>query len=537
MRTFFDRATVPGTHTHTVPTPVARPPAGRPAAPLLPWGWAAGLFLLYATVAVRRHLLLRTTGYDLGIFEQAVRAYAHLRAPVVPLRGDGFNLLGDHFHPLIAVLAPLYRLWPSPLCLLVAQSALLAVAVVPLASWAARALGRRAAHVVAFGYGASWGVASAAAFDFHEVALAVPLLAYALEALGRQRWGRAVAWAAPLLLVKEDLGLTLAAVGVYTAWKGGWRDGWQGAVKAGWRGRWKGRSRDGAGKRARRLGVATAAAGVLGSAIEIKLLLPAFNPGGGYAHGGNLAEGHGSLLATLAFAPLDALRPDVKAMTLVLVFAPGALVALRSPLSLLAVPTLSWRMLSANGFHWGTAFHYSAVLMPVVFAGLIDALTRYRACDHPLAARHVRASLVTVIAVTVVMLPSFPLAQLAQRATWRTTAHVEAARSLLQRIPDGATVAATNRLVPQLTSRCEVVIFPTWPVEGQLYEYDRRRLPRPTAEWIIHDRRAPEAWPYKTGHWPYPAEQQLAELDAAKRSYGYELVAERDGITLLRRGG
>ncbi|UUN28931.1 DUF2079 domain-containing protein [Streptomyces sp. FIT100] len=580
MRTFSDNAAVVDAHTQTkarTKTQAPDPPAALRT--FLPWGWAGVLFLLYATVAVRRHQLLRTTGYDLGIFEQAVRAYAQLRAPVVPLRGEGFNLLGDHFHPLIAVLAPFYRLWPSPVCLLVAQAALLAVAVVPLARWAARVLGRRAAHVVAFGYGASWGIASAAAFDFHEVALAVPLLAFALEALGRGRWRRAVAWGAPLLLVKEDLGLTLAALGAYVAWKG-----------------------------PRRLGIATAVAGVAGSLIEIKLLLPAFNPGGGYAHGGNLADAHGSLLADLAFMPLDALRPDVKAMTLVLVFAPSALIALRSPLALLAVPTLAWRMLSENSFHWGTAFHYSAVLMPIVFAGLIDALGRHRdeaatapgtvatpgstgtptepgtptapgtgaptpahaaAADAPAAdvrtadpsagrrpgprppalrrwaaraqgargpaARHVRASLATVFAVTVVMLPSFPLAQLAQRATWHTTRHIEAAHALLRQIPDGATVAASNRLAPQLTSRCQVVIFPTWPVEGRLYEYDRKRLPRPTAEWIIHDRRAPEAWPYRTGHWPYPPEQQLAELEEAQRSYGYEVVAERDGVTLLHR--
>ncbi|MGW0464076.1 DUF2079 domain-containing protein [Streptomyces sp. NPDC003027] len=497
MRTIADRTV------QVVPA-VLRP--RREASALLPWAWAAGLCVLYATVAVRRHLLLRTTGYDLGIFEQVVSAYAELRAPVVPLRGEGFNLLGDHFHPLLAVLAPLYRLWPSPLCLLVAQAALLALAVVPLARWAARAVGRRAAHVVAAGYGLSWGIASAAAFDFHEVALAVPLLAFSLEALGRRRWGPAVAWAAPLLLVKEDLGLTLAAVGVYIALKG-----------------------------PRRLGVATAVAGLLGSVVEITLLLPAFNPGGGYAHGGNLSDGHGSLLSTLAHAPLDALRPDIKAMTLVLVFAPSALLALRSPLSLIAVPTLAWRMFSENGFHWGTAFHYSAVLMPVVFAGLIDALTVWRRGDHPLAARHIRASLATVLAVTAVMIPSFPLAQLAQRATWRTTPHIEAARTLLARIPDGATVAASNRLVPQLTARCTVVVFPTFPVDSKLYRYDRKHLPAPTAEWILHDAQAPEAWPYRTGHWPYPLEQQLAELAAARDKHGYELVAARDGLTLLHR--
>ncbi|MEU9979710.1 DUF2079 domain-containing protein [Streptomyces sp. NPDC050856] len=477
----------------------------RPPTALLPWGWAAALFALYATVAVRRHLLMRTTGYDLGIFDQAVRAYAELRAPVVPLRGEGFHLLGDHFHPLLAALAPLYRLWPSPLCLLTAQSALLAVAVVPLARWAARALGPRSAHAVAAGYGLSWGIASAAAFDFHEVALAVPLLAFALEALAHRRWRPAVAWAAPLLLVKEDLGLTLAAVGAYIALKG-----------------------------PRRLGAATAVAGVAGSLIEVRLLLPAFHPGGAYAHGDNLTGGHGSLLATLAHAPLDALRPDIKAMTLVLVFAPSALLALRSPLSLIAVPTLAWRMLSENSFHWGTAFHYSAVLMPVVSAGLIDALTVWRRHDHALGARHVRASLATVLAVTLVMLPSFPLAQVAQRATWRTTGHIQAARALLARIPDGATVAASNRLVPQLTSRCTVVVFPTFPVAGKLYEYDNKRLPRPTAEWIVHDRHPPEAWPYRTGHWPYPGRQQEAELAAAQRLHGYRKVAQRDGITLLR---
>ncbi|GLF94389.1 DUF2079 domain-containing protein [Streptomyces yaizuensis] len=506
MRTFPDeRARLGGESPGTIPAPA---PRSRPAVPL-PWAWAAVLFALYATVAVRRHLLLRTTGYDLGIFEQAIRAYAELRRPLSPLRGEDFNLLGDHFHPALAAVAPFYRLWPSPLCLLVVQSALLAVAVVPLASWALTALGRRSAHAVAAVYGLSWGIASAAAFDFHEVALAVPLLACSAVALGQGRWRAAVLWAAPLVLIKEDLGLTLAAVGAVVAWKG-----------------------------PRRLGLLTAAAGALASAVEIRLLLPALHPAGGYAHGVNLGEGsHESLLTTVAFAPLDALRPDIKAMTLVLVFAPSALLALRSPLALLTVPTLAWRMLSQNGFHWGTSFHYSAVLMPVVAAGLIDALRPWRGGGAPPAAvRHVRASLATALGVTLVLLPSFPLAQLAQRATWQRSAHAEAARALLARIPDGATVAASNRLAPQLTARCEVVLFPAFPVDARLYRYEHGRLPPPTAEWIVHDAHAPEAWPYRTGHWPYPAGQQAAELAGARRSHGYREVAHRDGITLLRRG-
>ncbi|WP_188276138.1 DUF2079 domain-containing protein [Streptomyces sp. CBMA152] len=477
--------------------------AGRPA--LLWWGWAAALFLLYAAVGARRQALIRTTGYDLGIFEQAVKQYAQLRAPIAPLRGDGFNLLGDHFHPVLVVLAPLYRLAPSPYTLLFAQAALLAVAVVPLARRAHQVLGRRAAHVIAFGYGLSWGIASAVAFDFHEVCFAVPLVAYALEALALRRWRLAVAWAAPLLLVKEDLGLTLAAIGGYIAWQG-----------------------------RRRLGLVTAAAGLLGSALEFKVLMPFFSPAGTYAHAANLEPGHGSLLTTLALAPLDAVRPEVKATTLVLVFAPAALIALRSPLAWLAVPTLGWRMLSQNPFHWGTSFHYTAVLMPVVLAALTDALAPYRRSGDALARRHVRASLATTLAVTAVLLPSFPLAQLAHRSTWRSTAHVAAARDLLRRIPDGATVAASNRLVPQLTSRTDVVLFPTYPVHWRLYDTGAP-VPPPTAQWIVYDRVPAESWPYPPGYWPYPRERQEAELIKAEQAYGYRVVAQREGITLLRR--
>src|SRR6478735_7173372 len=112
------------------------------------WGMAGALFVAYATVSVRLHERLLTSGYDVGIFEQAMRFYAHLRLPVAELKGPGFQLLGDHFSPILATLAPFYRLWPSPLTLLLAQAALLAVAVVPLARWTARAVGRGAAVVV-----------------------------------------------------------------------------------------------------------------------------------------------------------------------------------------------------------------------------------------------------------------------------------------------------------------------------------------------------------------------------------------------------
>jgi hypothetical protein len=52
----------------------------------LPWLLAGLFFALYTMLSVTNHLRLGTTGYDLGIFEQAVRGYAEGRAPVSDLK-------------------------------------------------------------------------------------------------------------------------------------------------------------------------------------------------------------------------------------------------------------------------------------------------------------------------------------------------------------------------------------------------------------------------------------------------------------------
>src|SRR5438128_4830822 len=61
------------------------------------WVMAGGLFALYTVVSVRQHARLHTTGYDLGIFEQAVRSWAHGHLPHSEIKGPNFPLLGDHF--------------------------------------------------------------------------------------------------------------------------------------------------------------------------------------------------------------------------------------------------------------------------------------------------------------------------------------------------------------------------------------------------------------------------------------------------------
>src|SRR5262249_44213482 len=134
--------------------------------------------------------------------------------PVVSIRGAGFNLLGDHFHPIVWLLAPVFRLFPTPETLLVAQALLTAASVIPVCLAAQELLGVWASRGIGLAYPFSWGLQQMVTSGSHQSAFAVPLLAFPLSARVRGRRRPAVAWALPLVFVKEDQGFTVAAIGL-----------------------------------------------------------------------------------------------------------------------------------------------------------------------------------------------------------------------------------------------------------------------------------------------------------------------------------
>src|SRR5690625_7583359 len=63
---------------------------------------AAVVTAAYVVFSLRQWARFEVPSWDLGIFTQVVRSYAELRAPVSEIKGPGFMILGDHFHPLLA---------------------------------------------------------------------------------------------------------------------------------------------------------------------------------------------------------------------------------------------------------------------------------------------------------------------------------------------------------------------------------------------------------------------------------------------------
>ena len=343
----------------------------------------AWVMIYYSTV--QWETMKQVPSWDLAIFSEMAKAYAHLQAPIVPVKGDGFNLLGDHFHPILILLGPIWRLFPTPLSLLITQDLLLAVSAWPLTRLAGRLTNQWVGGALGLVYVLSWGMQGAVAAQFHEVAFAMPMLAYASVAFVERRWVAVTAWSAPLVLVKEDMGLTVLMIGVaviLTSMVPAWyRTCTVGGPRADGADDEAGDAADARNRRrGLRLGVGMIVGGVAAFLFSVLVFLPAFNINGVWDYG---------LSSDNKPTNPDALTQKIK-VVIMLVLTSGV-AGVTSPWLLVVLPTLAWRFLGSVDFYWvWDNWHYNVTLMPIAIGALLDVVARRRAHGTYLAGRPIR---------------------------------------------------------------------------------------------------------------------------------------------------
>jgi uncharacterized membrane protein len=445
-----------------------------------PWLVATAVFAVYTVISLFRYFQINPSSWDLGIFTELVKQYAHLHAPVADVRGAGFNLLGDHFSPIVALIAPFFLIVPSPGTLLVVQGFLTAISVLPV-TWAAEEkLGRRAGLAVGTAYGFSWGLQQMVNFDFHEIAFAVPLLAFSMSALVRGRYRACAGWALPLVFVKEDQGFTVAAIGILMIIVSQWRE------RAGRTG--PATTPDGGSTRSDRAAVLGGQFlviwGIVWSVVAIGVIIPHFNPAHHYQYwsdGGSLSPG-GHFSAGTAARQLFTAWP-AKLQTTLMILLPTAFIALWSPLALAALPSILLRFFGTNSNYWGTDWHYNATVMPIVFIAAIDAIARIRSARAgapigvnsangssstdtgegralwrragPVKAAIDRHGAAAMLAIAVALIFQFPVGNLWNPLTYHIDGHEAAANGAMAKVPDGATVTTTLDLLAPLAARTD----------------------------------------------------------------------------------
>lgn len=493
----------------------------------------------YSAFALGLYNTFQTSSYDLVIFDEAVRSYAHFHPGISVIKGvhngfgPNFSVLGDHWSPIVAALAPLYWIYDSPVTLLVAQAVLFALAIPPLWVFTRRAFGGgkggtggrkavAAAYLVSVAYALCWPIASALAFDFHEVAFAPVLTAVALERLQAGRLRTALVALAALLLVKEDMGLFVAGIGFYLVV-----------------------SRPRTVSRQLAAGLGLIGAGIADTIIATYLLIPAFGGRSDYywaytALGPHLPQAAGHLLTHPASLKL-LVTPEVKLQTMLWLFGAFCFLSLRSPIALAAIPLLAERML-ANVFPlwWVTSYQYNAYLAAILVFSAVDGAARldrqilarrHREQEHEGAVPRPSARLswpapgsvalgcaAAMCAVAICLVPHFAFGRALRPSFYQQDAQEKAAAAADAVVPAGVTVEATDNLGPQLSATDTVLL---WDGDGH--------TPPLGAPWVVAN--------ISQHQFSFTGVREQRQRVALLERHGYKVVFSSHGYVVLHRAG
>ncbi|MBI2303231.1 MAG: DUF2079 domain-containing protein [Chloroflexi bacterium] len=461
----------------------------------LPKSLADGLFygmavLFMASVsilAVLRHDAFHSHAYDLGIFDQVIWNSARGRLFQNSIMVDSPSFLGHHFSPLLLALVPLYWVWPDPRALLLTQVLALTATALPIYWWARERLGPGLSLAVGTTYFLSPAVAYVALFDFHEIALAAPLLSFALYFMFKRRDLPFLLALLIALLAKEEIGIVVAALGLYLA----------------------------LGQRRLWLGAGLFVLGAAWAYSMVTMVIPAFHPSGKFYFAlryTKLGASQGEILGTVLTRPIYTLGLMLNYSKLQYVhhlLVPLGYLPLLSP-GLLAVslPSLAYLLLQDDFSQAAIITQYSAPLLPLLFFVLIQGRQRPR----------VRGAMVGLL-LTAGFLSYYlhgplPFSRSFDQTQYVVTPHAQVGQRLLLRVPPEARVAAQSDLVPHLSQRETVFMFP-WMRGMENLDY------------LFLDRKG-NNYPFDDADY----EEMVAGL-LADPAWGIE--ADEDGYLLLRR--
>ncbi len=189
---------------------------------------AIAFFVLCLLLTLHRYYSFYAT-YDQGIFNQlfwngtrghlfesslssalSTNVVHHNELPEV-----SYHRLGQHFTPALMVWLPIYSLFPSPVTLTVLQVTLITAAGLVLYALARHHLEPRLSATIVVSYYCANAVIGPTLGNFHDVCQ-IPLFVFSLLLAMEKRWWPLFGILATLILaVREDSGIVLFGVGVY----------------------------------------------------------------------------------------------------------------------------------------------------------------------------------------------------------------------------------------------------------------------------------------------------------------------------------
>ncbi len=285
-------------------------------------------FVAFSLLTCLRYLSMTPAAMDLGVFENALWRISH---------GELARLLESYTHtmPILVFPALVYRLFPHPFTMLILQSGALALAGYLAFRLARVHLKPFPAMVVGLVFLLHPGTSWLNLFDFHPECLWPALFFGAAIALERKKPWVFLTMGILLVLVKEPLMLSAAALGIYALWT----------------------------RKARLQGGILMLLGIAAFCLSVFYLIPSL-----------MDKAYPYYAAYQEFNPRYI---PAKLVYLINILGPSAFVPLASPLELLpAIPHALASFASNNPTHFSIRYQYSASLVAPAIYALVFVLKR-----------------------------------------------------------------------------------------------------------------------------------------------------------------
>ena len=436
----------------------------RGAPPLrLPFGlphWLCVLLVLLACsgyalytgyYTILHHRQIGTTAFDLGIYDNLLYNAMHGRffhSPVLFGPGNQ-NYLAGHAELAMVVFVPFYAIRPGAETMLIMQSVMFGFAALPLYLFAARVIERPLALVLSLGYLLFAPLHGPHFYDFHWLPFQIFFHFWLYYSLAARKTWLSVLALLMLFAIREDIAVGLCFLGLFLFLT---------SIRP-------------------RFGLALSSVAATWFLFEKFWLMPHLGDWhfeGMYSE--LFADGrstYGSVIQTLISNPIYALSTFVRSVKLqygLHMMTPLALLPLsRLPFLLLLIPACLTTLMTTG--YWPTteiSFQYTTHWIPYLFFTSVLALAamRRQAQSH---SRRVAATCVMAVAMlshsygfgAVLQNDSFRggFGKISFEMTPEAQQRYEDLMRLVRRIPQSASVAATEAVNPHISARLDAYAF------------------------------------------------------------------------------
>jgi uncharacterized membrane protein len=401
---------------------------------------ALALLLVYVTafswMTIRQHNGFRTNALDLAKFDQMIWNAAQGRLPYSTITRQ--SAVQGHFSPGLALYAPLYWVWADIRLLFIVQSLCLGGAGF-LIYWFFRDEAPWLGLAVYAAYSLHPSLHQVNLVEFRRVTAAVLATSFSIYQMLRRRYGWMALGLLAALLCKENLALLAIGLGVYV-----WLI-----------------------HRAPKTGLPTVALGLAWVILVPLMAVPAF--GGTYKATGNylsyLGDSPKEMIYTILRDPAVLLeyagRPERWEAVLRLGWPTGFLFLLAPEISALILPFLSYLLISSSKTMGRLGAWYPSAILPMLYWAVRFGMSRLRGRWRTGGL----AALLIAGSAGYASLSELRPELWSHMERFELTEHHRQVEAALREIPTAEAVAAQDPIVPHLSHRERIYLFPWFPEE------------------------------------------------------------------------